>query len=43
MAELLDQPKVLKKAIEELDKVVGRERLVQESDISEPQVSHSLC
>ncbi|XP_031737864.1 isoleucine N-monooxygenase 1 [Cucumis sativus] len=33
MAELLNQPKVLEKAIEELDKVVGRERLVQESDI----------
>uniref|UniRef100_A0A9I9D9M0 Isoleucine N-monooxygenase 1-like n=2 Tax=Cucumis melo TaxID=3656 RepID=A0A9I9D9M0_CUCME len=33
MAELLDQPKVLEKAVEELDKVVGRERLVQESDI----------
>ncbi|XP_004139123.3 isoleucine N-monooxygenase 1-like [Cucumis sativus] len=33
MAELLNQPKVLEKAVEELDKVVGRERLVQESDI----------
>ncbi|XP_022960710.1 isoleucine N-monooxygenase 2-like [Cucurbita moschata] len=33
MAELLNQPKILEKAIEELDKVVGRERLVQEYDI----------
>ena len=33
MAELLNQPKFLEKAIEELDKVVGRERLVEEYDI----------
>ncbi|KAG6590176.1 Isoleucine N-monooxygenase 2, partial [Cucurbita argyrosperma subsp. sororia] len=33
MAELLNQPKILEKAIEELDRVVGRERLVQEYDI----------
>ncbi|CAK9327984.1 unnamed protein product [Citrullus colocynthis] len=33
MAELLNQQKFLHKAIEELDKVVGRKRLVQESDI----------
>lgn len=33
MAELINQPKVLKKAVEELDEVVGKERLVQESDI----------
>ncbi|RWR80492.1 phenylalanine N-monooxygenase [Cinnamomum micranthum f. kanehirae] len=32
MAEMLNQPEVLKKALEELDSVVGRERLVQESD-----------
>ncbi|RWR80489.1 Cytochrome P450 [Cinnamomum micranthum f. kanehirae] len=32
MAEMLNQPEVLKKAVEELDSVVGRERLVQESD-----------
>ncbi|KAJ8649815.1 hypothetical protein MRB53_002850 [Persea americana] len=29
---MLNQPKVLQKAVEELDSVVGRERLVQESD-----------
>ncbi|XP_022988080.1 isoleucine N-monooxygenase 1-like [Cucurbita maxima] len=33
MAELVNQPKILEKAIEELDKVVGRERLVEEHDI----------
>ncbi|XXG42790.1 hypothetical protein AAC387_Pa01g2980 [Persea americana] len=32
MAEMLNQPEVLQKAVEELDSVVGRERLVQESD-----------
>lgn len=33
LAEMINQPEILKKAIEELDKVVGKERLVQESDI----------
>ncbi|CAK9327983.1 unnamed protein product [Citrullus colocynthis] len=33
MAELLNQPKILENAVEELDQVVGRDRLVQESDI----------
>ncbi|CAK9327981.1 unnamed protein product [Citrullus colocynthis] len=33
MAELINKPKILEKAVEELDKVVGRERLVQEYDI----------
>ncbi|CAK9327862.1 unnamed protein product [Citrullus colocynthis] len=33
MVELLNQPKILQRAVEELDKVVGRDRLVQESDI----------
>ncbi|KAG6590177.1 Tryptophan N-monooxygenase CYP79A68, partial [Cucurbita argyrosperma subsp. sororia] len=33
MAELVNQPKILEKAIEELDKIVGRGRVVQESDI----------
>ncbi|KAF8030091.1 hypothetical protein BT93_E2499 [Corymbia citriodora subsp. variegata] len=35
MAEMINQPELLNKAIEELDKVVGKERLVQESDISQ--------
>lgn len=38
MAEMLNQPKVLQKAVEELDSVVGKERLVQESDI--PQLNY---
>ncbi|KAE9598894.1 hypothetical protein Lal_00022405 [Lupinus albus] len=32
LAEMLNQPEILKKAIEELDNVVGKGRLVQESD-----------
>ncbi|XP_058110632.1 phenylalanine N-monooxygenase-like [Magnolia sinica] len=34
MAEMINQPDVLKKAVEEVDKVVGKERLVQESDFT---------
>ncbi|RCV42934.1 hypothetical protein SETIT_9G255400v2 [Setaria italica] len=33
LAEMLNKPDVMQKAIDELDAVVGRERLVQESDI----------
>ncbi|CAN1158702.1 Valine N-monooxygenase 1 [Linum perenne] len=33
MAELINQPNLLSKAIEEIDRVVGKDRLVQESDI----------
>ncbi|GLT87938.1 hypothetical protein SLE2022_059870 [Rubroshorea leprosula] len=33
LAEMLNQPEILEKAIEELDRVVGKDRLVQESDI----------
>ncbi|XP_057972652.1 tyrosine N-monooxygenase [Malania oleifera] len=33
MAEMINQPKLLQKATEEIDRVVGKERLVQESDI----------
>ncbi|XP_004509430.1 isoleucine N-monooxygenase 2-like [Cicer arietinum] len=32
LAEMMNQPELLKKAIEELDSVVGKERLVQEYD-----------
>ncbi|KAI9198214.1 hypothetical protein LWI28_011960 [Acer negundo] len=35
LAEMINQPKILEKAIEELDRVVGKERLVQESDFSQ--------
>ncbi|KAI9118344.1 hypothetical protein K1719_010676 [Acacia pycnantha] len=33
LAEMMNQPEILEKATEELDKVVGKERLVEESDI----------
>ncbi|CAH8382220.1 unnamed protein product [Eruca vesicaria subsp. sativa] len=33
MAEMVNKPEILRKAMEELDRVVGKERLVQESDI----------
>ncbi|KAI3427506.1 uncharacterized protein J3R85_009562, partial [Psidium guajava] len=33
MAEMINQPELLDKATEEIDRVVGKERLVQESDI----------
>ncbi|XP_058075393.1 phenylalanine N-monooxygenase-like [Magnolia sinica] len=38
MSEMLNQPDVLKKAVEELDRVVGKDRLVQESDF--PQLNY---
>ncbi|XP_050217736.2 phenylalanine N-monooxygenase CYP79D16-like [Mercurialis annua] len=34
IAEMINQPKILEKAVEELDRVVGKDRLVQESDFS---------
>uniref|UniRef100_A0ACD5XA59 Uncharacterized protein n=1 Tax=Avena sativa TaxID=4498 RepID=A0ACD5XA59_AVESA len=33
LAEMTNLPEVMRKAVEEIDRVVGRERLVQESDI----------
>ncbi|KAJ1256882.1 hypothetical protein BS78_K275100 [Paspalum vaginatum] len=33
LAEMMNRPEVMQKAISELDRVVGKERLVQESDI----------
>ncbi|KAI3806506.1 hypothetical protein L1987_22416 [Smallanthus sonchifolius] len=33
LAELINHPNVMKKAVEEIDQVVGKNRLVQESDI----------
>ncbi|XP_022154369.1 phenylalanine N-monooxygenase-like [Momordica charantia] len=41
MAELLNQPKILQKAIEELDRIVERDRLVQEYDI--PQLKYLIA
>ncbi|KAJ4842715.1 hypothetical protein Tsubulata_040361 [Turnera subulata] len=35
MAEMINQPELMKKAQQEIDRVVGKERLVQESDIPE--------
>ena len=35
MAEMINQPEIMKKAMEEIDRVVGKDRLVQESDIPE--------
>lgn len=33
LADMTNMPEVMRKAVEEIDRVVGRERLVQESDI----------
>ncbi|GKV29575.1 hypothetical protein SLEP1_g38488 [Rubroshorea leprosula] len=38
VSELLKQPKLIKKATDELDRVIGRERWVQEKDI--PQLPY---
>ncbi|CAM0885473.1 unnamed protein product [Alopecurus aequalis] len=38
LAEMVENPELLAKAVEEMDRVVGRERLVQESDI--PQLNY---
>lgn len=35
MAEMINQPQVLRKAVEEINRVVGKERLVQESDFEQ--------
>ncbi|KAL3728876.1 hypothetical protein ACJRO7_033461 [Eucalyptus globulus] len=35
MAEMINQPELIHKATEEIDRVVGKERLVQESDIGD--------
>ncbi|KAM3318345.1 hypothetical protein ACQJBY_035843 [Aegilops geniculata] len=39
LAEMANAPEVMAKAMEEMDRVVGRERLMQESDI--PQLSYA--
>ncbi|KAF8682012.1 hypothetical protein HU200_045469 [Digitaria exilis] len=33
LAEMMNRPRIMQKAVDELDQVVGKERLVQESDI----------
>ena len=35
MAKMINQPEIMKKVVEEIDRVVGKHRLVQESDILE--------
>ena len=35
MVEMINQPEVLSKLVEEIDRVVGKERLVQESDFQQ--------
>lgn len=41
MSELFREPSIVKKALEELDAVVGRNRLVQESDL--PHLNYIQC
>ncbi|XP_077217564.1 phenylalanine N-monooxygenase-like [Tasmannia lanceolata] len=38
IAEMVNQPEILHRAVEELDRVIGKERLVQESDF--PQLNY---
>ncbi|XP_068669230.1 tyrosine N-monooxygenase-like [Aristolochia californica] len=38
LAEMLNEPEILRKAVEEVDRVVGKDRLVQESDF--PQLNY---
>lgn len=38
MAEMIANPEILEKAVEEMDRVVGKKRLVQESDL--PQLNY---
>ena len=35
MTEMINQPEIMKKVVEEIDRVVGKDRLVKESDIPE--------
>ncbi|XP_010539173.1 PREDICTED: dihomomethionine N-hydroxylase-like [Tarenaya hassleriana] len=43
LAELLNRPDTLKRAVDELDIVVGKDRLVQESDIPKLNYIKSCC
>ncbi|XP_018440178.1 dihomomethionine N-hydroxylase [Raphanus sativus] len=43
LAEMLKNPEILKKALKELDEVVGRDRLVQESDIPNLNYLKACC
>ncbi|CAH2037365.1 unnamed protein product, partial [Thlaspi arvense] len=43
LAEMLKNPEILRKAVKELDEVVGKERLVQESDIPNLNYLKACC
>ncbi|XP_010537826.1 PREDICTED: dihomomethionine N-hydroxylase-like isoform X1 [Tarenaya hassleriana] len=43
LAEMLNRPETLKRAMDELDRVVGKDRLVQESDIPNLNYIKSCC
>ena len=43
ISELLREPSIVKKALEELDAVVGRNRLVQESDLPHLKYIQCIC
>lgn len=38
LAEMLNQREILEKAVEEIDMVVGKDRLVHESDVPNVQI-----
>ncbi|KAJ0984262.1 hypothetical protein J5N97_002618 [Dioscorea zingiberensis] len=43
IAELINQPEILRRAVAELDDVVGKQRLVQESDLSKLHFIRSIA
>ncbi|ESQ35174.1 hypothetical protein EUTSA_v10007301mg [Eutrema salsugineum] len=43
LAEMLNNPEILRKAMKEIDEVVGKERLVQESDIPNLNYLKACC
>ncbi|XP_010529075.1 PREDICTED: dihomomethionine N-hydroxylase-like [Tarenaya hassleriana] len=43
LAEMLNRPKTLKRAVDELDRAVGKDRLVQESDIPNLNYIKACC
>ncbi|KAL3821210.1 hypothetical protein ACJIZ3_007115 [Penstemon smallii] len=43
MAEMLNHPEILQRVTRELDEVVGRDRLVQESDLSQLNYTRACC
>ncbi|KAJ4953421.1 hypothetical protein NE237_030253 [Protea cynaroides] len=43
LAEMINQPEMLQKATEEIERVVGKERFVQESDIPELNYVKACC